>query len=46
MNNKLELIIKKSLDLFDEQNDQYHELIKSSNVIRNVTYKDETLIEE
>ena len=46
MNNKLELIIKKSLDLFDEQNIQYQEFIKSNNVNRIVTYQDEVLIDD
>ena len=43
MNNKLELIIKKSLDLFDYQNEEYQDFINSSNVTRNVTFKDEKL---
>lgn len=34
MDNKLELIIKKSLDLYDDQNDKYKELIQSTNVTR------------
>ena len=40
MNNKLELIIKKSLDLFDEQNMNYVDYIKSTNINRTVTIKD------
>ena len=34
MDNKLELIIKKSLDLYDIQNDKYKELLQSSSVTR------------
>lgn len=34
MDNKLELIIKKSLDLYDDQNDKYKELLQSSSVTR------------